>query len=207
MTPRPYRLGRRAESAEETLRRIVRATYTLHCEQGVAATTMKQIARRADVSVGTVYHHFPTYEDVVRACGRHVHELTRPPTLAIFASLRFLPGRIERLTSELFAYYERSPMFERVRCDQDKVPLLAQSVARQESDLAALVREALQPVGAPRRLVRMTRALTRFAVYRSLTEQGLSTRDAAAEIAEVILAWVNRVRSRPTPTHTSSTGG
>jgi AcrR family transcriptional regulator len=58
MTPRPYRLGRRAESAEETLRRIVRATYTLHCEQGVAATTMKQIARRADVSVGTVYHHF-----------------------------------------------------------------------------------------------------------------------------------------------------
>ena len=60
---RKYTLGRRGEAAEETRRRIVEATFALHAEQGVAATTMTQIAERAGVSVGTVYHHFATYDD------------------------------------------------------------------------------------------------------------------------------------------------
>jgi len=68
MGRRSYRLKQRAESAEETRRRLVEATFALHGEQGIAATTMKQIAERAGVGVGTVYHHFPTIEDTVAAC-------------------------------------------------------------------------------------------------------------------------------------------
>ena len=69
MKRRTYQLGRRAESAEETRRRLVQATFELHGEQGIAATSMKQIADRAGVGIGTVYHHFPTLDETVMACG------------------------------------------------------------------------------------------------------------------------------------------
>src|SRR5215470_3529278 len=124
MAPRAYRLGRRAESAGDTRRRIVAATRALHIEQGMADTTVKQIARRADVSVGTVYHHFPSYDDVIRACGQLTLEMVRPPTDAIFAGCRSTRARIERLARELFACYERFPNLEAVRCDRKKLPVL-----------------------------------------------------------------------------------
>ncbi len=196
MTPRAYDLGRRAESAAETRRRIVEATYALHLEQGIVATTMKHIARRADVSVGTVYHHFPTYHDVVRACGRHTTEISRAPTPEIFTGIRSRSRRVERLVSELFAYYARFPVFERARCDRDKLAVLAESVARKEQAIAALVREALVPLSSDERLVWMATALTDFAVYRSLINRGLSAQEAAAGIAAVIVAWLKRAWPR-----------
>ena len=79
MKPRTYQLGRRAESAEETRRRLVQATFELHSEQGIAATSMKQIADRAGVGVGTVYHHFATLDDTVMACGQMVMATYPPP--------------------------------------------------------------------------------------------------------------------------------
>src|SRR5260370_19161268 len=84
MAPRRYRMERRAEGAEETRQRIVQATMALHTAQGVLATSHKDIAARADVSVGTVYHHFPTVDSIVRACGAHVrdlHPLPAPETV------------------------------------------------------------------------------------------------------------------------------
>lgn len=194
MTPRPYQLGRRAEAADETRRRIVEATYALHLDQGIVATSMKDIARRAGVSVGAVYHHFPTYEDVVRACGQYTSDVTRAPTPEIFAGIHRARERVTRLVGELFAYYARFPGFERARCDRDKIPVLAQSVARKEQAVAALVREALRPLGADRRVARTASALTDFAVHRSLTAQGLSTEEAAAEVTAVLLAWLRQAR-------------
>jgi len=61
MTPRSYQMGKRAESAAQTRQRIVQATMALHRDRGIAATTMKDIAARADVGIGTLYHHFPRY--------------------------------------------------------------------------------------------------------------------------------------------------
>jgi len=65
--PRKYHQEKRSATAEETRQRIVDATVALHAEKGIVATSVKDIAARADVGVGTVYHHFPTYDDVVRA--------------------------------------------------------------------------------------------------------------------------------------------
>lgn len=190
MAPRAYRLGRRAESAEQTRRRIVEATRALHGEQGVADTTVKQIARRADVSVGTVYHHFPTYDDVIRACGALTFAIARPPTDAIFVGARSTRARIERLTQELFACYGRFPELEGARCERAKLPVLDQELARFDHQLAALVRQAVAPAGE--RVQCMARALTDVAVYRVLTEQGLTPLEAAAQIATLIEFWMRR---------------
>src|SRR5919197_2527451 len=97
MSPRRYRLERRAETAEQTRRRLVTATQQLHAEQGIYATTMMQIAQRAGVSVGTAYHHFPTYADACVACSERTAETIPFPTAEIFAGLQTTDARVRRL--------------------------------------------------------------------------------------------------------------
>src|SRR5207344_963190 len=102
MAENKYQQRRRAETAEETRQRILDAAFELHGEQGMAATSMKQIAARAGVGVGTVYHHFPKVEDTVMACAQMVAETMPMPTEAIFVGLTGLETRLLRLASELF---------------------------------------------------------------------------------------------------------
>ena len=65
---RRYHLSQRAESQEETRRKIVEATIVLHETVGIARTTVTQIAERAGVSRLTVYRHFPDALALGRAC-------------------------------------------------------------------------------------------------------------------------------------------
>ena len=190
MSPRNYRQTKRRAMTELTQQRIIEATVALHAEKGIVATTVTDIAQRADVGVGTIYYHYPTYDDIVRACGAHVRAVTRPPQPAALDGVEPFERRIECLVQELFAYYERYPSFERGRCDQDKLPVLAEAVARREQALRTFVQEAYKSVRHNQKYVRMTLALTDFAVYRALTGQGLSAMAAAAQVTEVLLAWL-----------------
>src|SRR5712692_10288397 len=117
MSPRKYELDQRAATMEATRRRIVEATIALHREKGIVATSYRDIARRADVGLGTVYHHFPAIDDLVMACGGRLLELTQPPGPDVFAGLRARRRRVERLTSELFGWYGRYPAWRRAICD------------------------------------------------------------------------------------------
>src|SRR5689334_19798021 len=47
--------------------RLVAAARTLFHEQGVPATTLAEVAQRADVPPGNVYYYFKTKEDLIRA--------------------------------------------------------------------------------------------------------------------------------------------
>jgi AcrR family transcriptional regulator len=187
MTRKPYRLGRRGEAAEETRRRIVEACFAVHVEQGIAATSMKDIAERADVSIGTVYHHFPTYDDMVMSCGQFAVEKIPAPSAAIFDGLVTRAARVGRLAREIFAHFDELPV-DMVRCDQDRVPVLRPFVAAEESHRIELVRVALGASKGQDRLVQVVAALLDVSVYRALRRAGLSLEQAAAEIATVILA-------------------
>lgn len=57
---RPYRSPRRAEAARQTRQLIREAALRLFVEQGITATTMKQIAAAAGVAERTVYTAFPS---------------------------------------------------------------------------------------------------------------------------------------------------
>jgi len=193
MVRRDYRLGRRGEMAEETRRRIVQATHDLHNEQSIAGTTMKDIAERADVSIGTVYHHFPTYSEVVQACGAFTFELARPPTPVIFRGARSQKERVERLVVELFAFYRRFPGLERARAERHLVKPVDEKLTQWDAAYAALIREALG-TDEPRALA-FAHALLDPAVHSALAARGLTAADAAAEIAEAILARLKRTQS------------
>ena len=196
MSPRRYRLDRRAETAEETRRRIVEATYALHGERGIYATTMTHIADRAGVSVGTVYHHFPTYQDAVFACSQHVAATIPFPTADIFAGLSTLDERVRRLARETFGFYERLPAYERIRSERWGMPPIHAHVEREENDRLALAREALRPFKVKPRLVEACAALLDVAVYGALTRNGLTPAKAAEEVSGFILARLAAEASR-----------
>ncbi|MFH9004063.1 TetR/AcrR family transcriptional regulator [Streptomyces afghaniensis] len=58
-------LGLRERKKIKTRQAIRAATYALIEEQGYDATTVEQIADRAEVSPSTVFRYFPTKEDIV----------------------------------------------------------------------------------------------------------------------------------------------
>ncbi|MFE8960649.1 TetR/AcrR family transcriptional regulator [Streptomyces iakyrus] len=57
--------GLRERKKIKTRRAIRSATYALVAERGYDATTVQQIAERAEVSPSTVFRYFPTKEDIV----------------------------------------------------------------------------------------------------------------------------------------------
>jgi AcrR family transcriptional regulator len=188
MSPRRYRLERRAETAAETRRRLVEATFALHAEQGIYATTMSHIAERAGVSVGTVYHHFPTYQDAVAACAQHVDESLPLPAADIFAGLTSMDARVRRLAQAIFGFYQRLPEYERVRAERWGMPPIEAYAAREDDNRLALTRDALRPFRVGARVLQVCSALLDVAVYGALTRAGMTPGEAADEVSAVILA-------------------
>lgn len=56
-------VGRGAEARE----RLLAAAQELYAEQGVAATTPRQVLERSGVGQGSLYHHFPAKRDLAKA--------------------------------------------------------------------------------------------------------------------------------------------
>jgi AcrR family transcriptional regulator len=192
MSPRNYDMSTRSAAVEQTKRRIVEATRDLHNEQGIAATSWDDIARRAGVGVGTVYRHFPTLDELVPACGQVALGVIAMPdpdaAPALFEGAGDAHERILRLVSEIFAMYERgaSDMGTMLR-DLDVHPMVGEAAGRLEAVLAAFVEAALEPLGADAADRRVARALIDFRTWRALRDQGLST-DAAIEAVADLLA-------------------
>lgn len=122
----------------ETRQGIVRATCELHTERGIAATSVRDIAERADVSPGTVHHRLPDYNDAIVACGKFTFETTRPPTPEIFGDVATPGARLRVLVAEPFAIYRRFPACEKVRLERDAFELVEQAIVRDEANRRAL---------------------------------------------------------------------
>ena len=188
MAPRQYQLDRRAEAAAQTRSRIVEATAGLHAEKGVAGTTFRDIAARADVGIGTVYHHFPTYDDVITACGHHSIGLARPPRPHIFEGVNGVEPRVHILVREIFAFYGRIPMLGRVRSERHQFAALDRAFVHEEDDRRALIAEALRGTRASTRQRALIFVLLDFHTHETLGIAGLDHETAVDEITTTILA-------------------
>lgn len=58
---------KKMENLTEKQKRVLQASLELFASQGFEATTSQQIAKRAGVSVGSVYHTFPTKQAILIA--------------------------------------------------------------------------------------------------------------------------------------------
>ena len=68
--PRPYRMRRRAESQQQTRRRITESAVELHGTLGPSRTSMSAVAEHAGVRRSTLYRHFADEAALFDACTR-----------------------------------------------------------------------------------------------------------------------------------------
>jgi AcrR family transcriptional regulator len=187
-------MDRRNAAVEETRRRIVEATLALHSEKGIFGTSWKDIAERADVSVGTVYKHFPSLDELVPACGELVYAITRPPSLEdapeIFAGASTLEERVRRLVSELFDFYERGAPYIETDFRERRLPAVREWEAHMRATLEGLAREALRPADPDERVVRAVGALVDFSVFKAFMDRGIPRERAEEVMTEVLLGWI-----------------
>jgi AcrR family transcriptional regulator len=195
LTPRKYTMDKRKAAVEETRRRILEATLALHSEKGILGTSWQDIARRADVSVGTVYKHFPSLDELVPACGELMYAITRPPSLddapEIFAGAGSLEERLDRLVSELFDFYERGAPYIETDFQERQLPAVQEWEAHVRATIAGLAREALQPVEPDEETVQAVSALLDFSIFKSFKDREIPKEGAAKTINEVLLCWID----------------
>lgn len=177
-------MSRRAEARDQTRERILRATMQLHDEQGVAPTTLTQVARRAGVGPATVSRHFPTVSDLVQTCGQHVWMEMRPPmpqdAPAVFAGIETTRDRLAKLIDELDDFYSRGSLRLGLAArDRELMPELHGFLTAVEAGVEALVREALAKSDSGEEEIQVVSALTGFPVWTALNRLGLSPAELA----------------------------
>ena len=195
MAPRKYSMDKRKAAVQETRQRILEATLALHSEKGIFGTSWQDIAHRADVSVGTVYKHFPSLDELVPACGELMYAITRPPSLEdapqMFAEANSLDERLGRLIEELFDFYERGAPYIETDFQERRLPAVVEWEAYMRATIAGLVRDALVFAEPDEHTVQSVSALLDFSTFKSFLDRDIQKEQAAKTMSEVLLCWIN----------------
>jgi AcrR family transcriptional regulator len=195
LAPRKYSMDKRKAAVEETRQRILEAALALHSEKGIFGTSWQDIAHRADVSVGTVYKHFPSLDELVPACGELAYAILRPPSLEdapqIFAEANSLEERLRRLISELYTFYERGAPYIETDFQERRLAAVVEWEAYMQSTIAGLVREALVCAEPDEHTVQSVSALLDFSTFKSFLDREIHKEQAAKTMSEVLLCWIN----------------
>jgi len=209
---RPYKLKRRAERQDETRQRIIEATIELHQTIGPAATTITEIAERADVGRVTVYRHFPDEPTLSRACSNQFFQRNPAPDPQRWRSIADPAERLRTALRETYAYHRATErMISHALADSRDHPVLApyHQLWRQAADVLV---EPWSVRGRGRTLLRAGIALAlSFDSWRTLSqEHGLTDAQAVELMLRLTRACKpgqdNRSKSdapveRPAPAH------
>ena len=162
------------------------ATLTLHDEQGITGTSVRDVAGRAGVAPGTVLHHFPRMDELIQACGELSAAMAPMPTEAIFAAGADRASRVRVLTLELFGWWERLGIsgWNHLQVDRTALPRVSAWLDEVGERHRQLVRTAL---GAPAaHHLDVVKAMTTHGVWSSMHAAGIETKEAAADVARLI---------------------
>jgi AcrR family transcriptional regulator len=146
VSPRPYRLGRRSETIEQTRQRILAATRELLAREDYQQMSLDEVARAADVARATVYYQFGSKAGLLEAVVRHIQQragqsavvdatVLRDPLDALrqafLAGCRFWAAE-HRLVQRLSGLAAVDAEVRRVLVDvqQDRLPLVTGLVQR-----------------------------------------------------------------------------
>jgi AcrR family transcriptional regulator len=110
-------------SGEETRRRILNAAIRCVAEGGYSQATIREIARAADVTSGSLYNYFATKRELLKATAQSIEELTLPRLRAAAQREDDVVDRLDALLDEsdrLMREYPYLAAFERaMRAESD----------------------------------------------------------------------------------------
>lgn len=157
----------------------------LHDEQGITATSVRDVAHLAGVAPATVLHHFARMDDLIQACGELSDAMAPMPTEAILVGARQRSERVRRLTSALFVWWERlGPGWDHLLVDRRTLPQVEEWLTEVGARHRQLVAAALGPSGNAH--VALVTAMTTQGAWRSMRESGMETGAAANAVARLI---------------------
>jgi AcrR family transcriptional regulator len=189
--PRKYALGKRAAQQADTRRRIIAAALGLYQEQGVSATTMLDIARRADVAPGTVANHFGSAAALAAEVTGEILGELRMPSPELFEGVVGLRDRVDLLVRELAAFFDRSgPWWRASQRDGPGVAFWADAEARYYQQLDALVRAVLGPLSSDEDAVAVVITVFGRWVIGSLQETGRTSEQAVSLVSDLLATWL-----------------
>jgi AcrR family transcriptional regulator len=184
---RPYELKARAESQRRNRARIAAAAAELHQEQGVAKTTVADIARRAGVQRLTVYNHFANLSELLPACSAHYRGQHPQPNFEEALALEDPAARVRAVLRGLYGWYrDNERMMLNVHGERGAVPELdawmIQSADRQLAERTLTLARGFRRKGTRATRLRAVIALSLdFWTWRRLAREGLND-DAAADM-------------------------
>ena len=180
---RSYQFKRRAERQDQTRQRIIEATIELHQTIGPKATTVSEVAERAQVGRVTVYRHFPDEPTLSRACsGQYIERHPFPDPDRWLA----IADPLERLRTglrETYAYHRATEaMFSRALADARDHPVMEPYHAHWRH-AADVLTKPWRERGRRRTLLRAGIAVAlSFDTWRMLTREQQLTDQQALEV-------------------------
>jgi AcrR family transcriptional regulator len=196
MTPRTYTQEKRAASAAETKRRIRDAALALYREQGIRTTTIAAVAKRSDVSRGTVLNHFANADGLLNAVLDDIVDRLGYPDYGVLAEVADEAERIRRYVEEMFRFFVRSeddwPAFYR---ELDHPILKAREAAYYEI-AGRLYQAAFGDLASDRLVQAAVRAFVTYAPLYELRAAGLTVDESIGLVAQSLIDLVER-RRRP----------
>jgi AcrR family transcriptional regulator len=198
VAPRAYRLGRRAESAASTRERIVDAAAALYQEQGVSSTTLQAIADRADVSRGTILHHFGGSDGLLDAVAERVLVNLDLPDEHIFDGIIGLETRLRTYVVAMLEFFQRSTGWWAVFVTEMKRPELKAREAAYYEQMERLQALALDTLARDREVNIVVGSLihpgTMGGLIWVMQQAGMASAQINDAIADVVVAYVDRAR-------------
>ncbi len=139
---------RREKNKEETRRVIFETAYALFEEKGFEQVTMRELAAKAGVGLGTIFQHFKDKSFLLVSVFEHDF---RPLIMKVFATLpqSALKDQLSYMVRHLFEYYARRPDISRILVkelymDQKNAARISQSFQNDLAEVAALFEAAKQ---------------------------------------------------------------
>ncbi|SPM33571.1 TetR family transcriptional regulator, partial [Mycobacterium rhizamassiliense] len=172
------RLGRPVGAdAEQTRRRILTAAMRCVAEVGYSQTTIREIARAAEMTSGSLYHYFPNKSELLEATGEEIEDIVAPRLRAAAAQSDDVVARLDAVLDEsqrlmrdhpyLAAFLRAARAGSAARSRYPGSRALREVVTEIVADAAA--QGTLAPGASPASVVEAVCALTRGLSERSTT--------------------------------------
>jgi AcrR family transcriptional regulator len=198
VAPRAYSLGRRAQTSAATRDRIVDAAAALYQDRGVNSTTLQAIAERADVSRGTILHHFGSTGGVLDAVAERILVTLQLPDERIFDDATDDEGRLRAYVTAIIEFFRRSTGWWAVFMTEMNRPELKAREAEYYERMASLQAKALGSLAEDRDVNVVVGSLIHPGTIGGFTwvmeQAGFGPAESVDAIADVVAAYVERAR-------------
>lgn len=198
MAPRSYTLGKRAESASETRRRILDAAIELYGSRGIDGTTLTAVASLADVARGTIVHHFRSADGLLGEALDELLERLEVPDERILEGVVGRDARVRTFLDAMIAFQERSTPWWTTFESEMQRPALQQREATYWASFERLMASALGPelatdARAGAVIVALSHPATTGTFFWSFERAGRTKDEARAFIGDLAVEAVRRI--------------